>query len=79
MSSMLDNFYERSTHLDTLLNNDPVEAVKQAREINLDTPEPERFNLMVLRASTLVDGGVLTQRQDGIEEVTCPHPTYQSN
>ncbi|WP_334070725.1 LA2681 family HEPN domain-containing protein [Burkholderia ambifaria] len=68
MPSMQDRFYERSTHLTTLLNSDPAEAVKQAREINLDTPEPERFNLMMLRASTLVDGGALTQQQDAIEE-----------
>ncbi|POM13952.1 Uncharacterised protein [Burkholderia cepacia] len=68
MLSMQDWFYERSAHLTTLLNNDPAEAVKQAREINIDAPEPERFNLMMLRASTLVDGGALTQQKDAIEE-----------
>lgn len=68
MPSMQDRFYERSDHLTTLLNSDPAEAIKQAREINLDTPEPERFNLMMLRASTLVDGGSLTQQKDAIEE-----------
>ena len=35
MSSMLDRFYKRSAHLNALLNSDPAEAVKQAREINL--------------------------------------------
>lgn len=68
MSSMQDRFYEQATHLKTLLDNDPAEAVKQAREIDLDTAEPERFNLMILRASTLVDGGALTRQQDAIEE-----------
>lgn len=68
MSSMRDRFYEQSAYLNTLLNSDPAEAVKQARKINLDTPEPERFNLMCLRAAALVDGGVLTQQQDAIEE-----------
>lgn len=66
MSSMLDRFYERSVHLNILLGNDPAEAVKQAREIDLDSPE--RFNLMSLRAAILVDGGALTQQQDAIEE-----------
>jgi len=68
MSPVRGSFYEQSAHLNTLLNSDPVEAVKQAREINLDIPEPERFNLMVLRASALVDGGALTKQQDAIEE-----------
>ena len=66
MSSMLDGLYERSAHLKTLLDNDPVEAVKQARQIDLDTPD--RFNLMGLRAAILVDGGALAQQQDAIEE-----------
>jgi len=66
MSSMLDRFYERSLHLNTLLNSDPAEAVKQARKINLDTSD--RFNMMSLRAAILVDGGALTQQQDAIEE-----------
>jgi tetratricopeptide (TPR) repeat protein len=63
---MLDEFYKWSTYLNTLLDVDPAEAVKQAREINLDTPE--RLNLMSLRAAILVDGGALTQQQDAIEE-----------
>lgn len=66
MFSTLDRFYERSAHLNALLDNDPAEAVKQAREINLDTPD--RFNQMSLRAAILVDGGALTQQQDAIEE-----------
>lgn len=68
MSPMPERFYEQATYLNTLLNSDPAEAVKQARKINLDTPEPERFNFMCLRAGALVDGGVLTQQQDAIEE-----------
>lgn len=68
MSSMQDKFYELSAHLKTLLNSDPAEAIKQVREINLDIPELDRFNLMGLRAGVLVDGGALTQQQDAIEE-----------
>lgn len=66
MSSMLDRFYERSAHLSTLLDNDPAEAIRQAREIDLD--KPDRFNMMSLQAAILVDGGALTQQQDAIEE-----------
>lgn len=35
MSSMLDRFYEQSAHLNALLNSNPVETMKQAREIDL--------------------------------------------
>ncbi|MCP3206460.1 hypothetical protein MRO75_09785 [Klebsiella pneumoniae] len=68
MPSILDRFYERSAHLNALLDTNPAEAVKQAREINLDLDTDERFNLMGLRAAILVDGGALTQQQDAIEE-----------
>lgn len=68
MSSKLDRFYEKSAHLNTLLNSNPAEAVKQARDINLNLGTDERFNLMGLRAAILVDGGALTQQQDAIEE-----------
>jgi tetratricopeptide (TPR) repeat protein len=68
MSSVPHNFYERSAYLNILLNSNPAEAIKQARAINLNAPELERLNLMILRASTLVDGGALTQQQDAIEE-----------
>ncbi|MHB9784419.1 LA2681 family HEPN domain-containing protein [Stenotrophomonas maltophilia] len=68
MSSMLNRFYERSANLNALLNSNPAEAVKQAREINLNLDTDERFNLMGLRAAILVDGGALTQQQDAIEE-----------
>ncbi|EOY6404414.1 LA2681 family HEPN domain-containing protein [Klebsiella pneumoniae] len=68
MPSILDRFYERSAHLNALLDTNPAEAVKQAREINFDLDTDERFNLMGLRAAILVDGGVLTQQQDAIEE-----------
>ncbi len=62
MSSTLDRFYELAAYLNTLMDSDPAEAVRQAREIDLDTPE--RFNLMGLRAAILVDGGALA-RQNG--------------
>lgn len=66
MQSLLDKFYEQSAHLQTLLNIDPAEAVRRAREIDLD--KPDRFNLMGLRAAILVDGGALTEQPDAIEE-----------
>lgn len=68
MSSTQDWFCEWSTLLNALLDRDPAEAIKQARAISLDATEPERINLMVLRASTLIDGGALTRQQDAIEE-----------
>jgi hypothetical protein len=55
-----------SRRLQSLLDSDPLEAVRQAREIELDTPE--RNNLIGLRAAILVDGGILTHQQDAIEE-----------
>ena len=66
MPSQLDSFYERSAYLKFLLNSNPAEAVTQAREINLKLETNGRFNLMVLRAATLVDGGALTHQQDAI-------------
>ncbi|WP_219842219.1 LA2681 family HEPN domain-containing protein [Xanthomonas arboricola] len=48
------------------MNTNPAEAVVQARNIDLDTPD--RYNMMVLRAAVLVDGGALTLQQDAIEE-----------
>lgn len=66
MSSMWDRFYELAAYLDTLMDSDPAEAVRQAREIDLDTPE--RFSLMGLRAAILVDGGALTRQRDAIEK-----------
>jgi len=68
MSSTQDTFHEQAAHLKTLLNSDPAAAVKQAREIHLDTPGSVRFNLMCLRAAVLVDGGALARQQDAIEE-----------
>lgn len=70
MSSILEKLNELSVHLSALLDCNPIEAVKQAQDINpdlaLDTHE--RLNLMSLQASILVDGGALTQQQDAIEK-----------
>lgn len=63
---MPNRFYERSIHLRALLDNNPVDAVKQSRKIDLDIPE--RFNLISLRAAILVDSGALIHNQDAIEE-----------
>lgn len=68
MSSAMERFYERSTYLNNLLDNNPTEAVKQAREIDIDLDTPDRFNLMSLQAAIFVNGGVLTQQQDAIED-----------
>lgn len=68
MPSMLDRFYELSARLNALMNSNPAEAVKLAREINLDLSTNERFNMMGLRAAILVDGGALTEHPDAIEE-----------
>lgn len=66
MSSTLDRFYELAVYLNTLMDSDPAEAVRQAREIDLDTPE--RFHLMGLQAAILVDGGASTRQRDAVEE-----------
>lgn len=66
MASMMDRYYEKSAHLQALLDSDPAEAVRQAREIDLDVPD--RINQMSLKAATLVDGGALIQQQDAIAE-----------
>ncbi len=66
MAATLNKFYELSAYLNSLLDSDPVLAVKKAREIDIDTPK--RPNMMSLRAAILVDGGALTQQQDAIEE-----------
>jgi tetratricopeptide (TPR) repeat protein len=70
MPSNADNFHERSAELNALLDSNPDEAVKKAREINLDLDldEYERINWMNLRGAILIDGGVLTQQQDAMEE-----------
>lgn len=66
MTQRPHRFAELSAHLSALLDSNPGEAVKQARNIDLDTPD--RFNLMGLRAAILVDGGALIHQQDAIEE-----------
>lgn len=66
MTRTPDEFFELSAHLTALLDSDPIEAVRQARQIDLGTSE--RFNHTNLRAAVLVDGGVLTHQQDAIEE-----------
>jgi len=66
MSSLLDRFYARSSYFQNLFNIDPAEAVRQARQIDLDVPD--RVNMMSLRATILVDFGDLTQQQDAVQE-----------
>lgn len=66
MTRTFDEFLELSTHLNALLNSAPIEAVRQARQIDLASSE--RFNLMNLRAAILVDGGASTHQRDAVEE-----------
>ncbi|MBV7460531.1 MULTISPECIES: LA2681 family HEPN domain-containing protein [unclassified Acidovorax] len=68
MPSMMDRWHQLAAYLNTLLNDNPEEAVRQAREIKLEPDTDEHFNLMGLRAAILVDGGALIQQQDAIEE-----------
>lgn len=70
MPSIQDKFNELSSHLSALLDCNPIEAVKQAQEIDLNAylDGPQRVNLMSLKAAILVDGGALTKQQDAIEE-----------
>lgn len=60
-------FAELSQHLVALLNIRPLEAIQEARKIDLDTT-PSRLNLMSLKAAILVDGGQLLQQADAIDE-----------
>jgi hypothetical protein len=55
-----------SSRLSAMLDNDPAEAVRQAREI--DITSSDRLNAMSVRAAILVDGGAATRQQDAIEE-----------
>lgn len=66
MTRTPDAVIELSAHFKALLDSDPVEAVRQARQIELDSPE--RFRLMNVRAAILVDGGAATHQKDAIEE-----------
>lgn len=66
MTGSNSEFIALSAHLTGLLDSDPAEAVRRARQIDLDSPA--RINLMSLRAAILVDGGALTLQADAIEE-----------
>lgn len=68
MSSSQERFDELAAHLRALMDRDPAEAVKQAREIEHGSETPTRINLMSLRAAVLVDAGALANQRDAIEE-----------
>ena len=70
MPSIQDKFNELFSHLSALLDCNPIEAVKQAQEIdlNFNLNGHQRVNLMSLKAAILVDGGALTKQKDAIEE-----------
>lgn len=62
------SFNEKATYLTTLLDNDPIAAISQARRITFDVIKSEHINWINLKAAILVDGGVLTQEKDVIKE-----------
>jgi hypothetical protein len=57
---------ELSSRLSAMLDSDPAEAVRQARQI--DPTSSDRLNAMSVRAAILVDGGAATGQHDAIEE-----------
>ena len=57
---------ELSQRLSTLLDSDPAKAVREARQIDVNSSE--RLAAMSVLAAILVDGGAATQQQDAIEE-----------
>ena len=57
---------ELSCRLTALLDTDPADAVRRARQIDLGSSD--RLNAMSVRAAILVDGGRATRQQDAIEE-----------
>jgi hypothetical protein len=57
---------ELSLRLSALLDSDPAEAIRQARQIDLTSSE--QLIAMSLRASILVDGGAATRQPDAIDE-----------
>ena len=63
---MLSVFSRLSSHLNALVDAAPTLAVQEAREIVLDGPN--RFNLMSLRAATLINAGASLGHQDAIDE-----------
>jgi hypothetical protein len=66
MPTAMERFFELSGHLNNLLDTDPELAVREAREIDLSSPDWP--NMMSLRAAILVDGGALTGQPDAIDE-----------
>ncbi len=60
------DIWEMSRRLTRLLDSEPTEAIRQARQIDLASSD--RLNAMSVRAAILVDGGAATRQQDAIEE-----------
>lgn len=55
-----------AAHLVTLLDTDPAEAVRQARQIDISSNN--RLNAIFVRAAVLVDGGAASRQRDAMEE-----------
>ena len=58
--------WEVSRRLTRLLDSDPAEAVREARQIDVESSD--RLDAMSVRAAILVDGGAASRQQDAIEE-----------
>lgn len=63
MSMSEESFSALSNHLSSVMNSDPGEAVRLARQISVEHP-----NMKHLRAATLVDAGALAHQHDALLE-----------
>jgi hypothetical protein len=74
MSQSEEKYYKLTAHLNAVMDRDPAEAIKQAREIECGLETSLRINLMNLRAAILVDAGALAKQQDAIEDMAVRTP-----
>lgn len=65
----MDPYKKLSENLTDLLDNNPLEAVKKAHQIDLNNKkENDRVNLLNLKASIFINGGKLIQQKNIVEE-----------
>lgn len=58
----MTNLDKLSAHLSQLLDSDPAEVVRQARQIDIESED--HINAKAIRAAALVDGGNASQQAD---------------
>jgi len=63
---MIETLHEMSLRLQALLDDDPEEAIRQAQQLDLSSPQ--RFNLMAVQAAIFVDGGGLTNQPHVVDD-----------